>query len=231
MNPPFHVFQIVVVSLAYLSVVVGHSLGQPPPDTNGPAEAAQWKRDAEFPFSLSRQEDVNRLIKVRYIGTLEATLALEKLARKEFNNEDSEPHRAAQLLVFLRAGEPRALAALCDNLLTLKDSITTEPGPLIDFEAARALVTIGGSRVRQAIFDSLRKPLVRRELLIRAHVLGELDPPQIMFEHIKLAIAEQERLHRAKVYGEHDQEYLANLRQVHDWLKDAEFLSHPSNWP
>jgi hypothetical protein len=72
---------------------------------------------------------------------------------------------------------------------------------------------------------------VRRELLIRAHVLGELDPPQIMFEHIKLAIAEQERLHRAKVYGEHDQEYLANLRQVHDWLKDAEFLSHPSNWP
>lgn len=217
--------------LVVLATAAGDSLGQPPPDTNGPLESAQLMRETGFSFSLSRPEDIGRLARVRYGGVLEATLALEKLARKEYNREDDEPHRAAQLLIFLRASEPRALAALCDNLLTLKGNGDGEVGPLIDFEAAKALVAIGSTHVRQAIFDSLRKPLDRRALLIRAYVLGELDPPQIMCEHIKLAIADQEELHRSKVFREHDEEYLANLRQLHDWLKEPEFLKDVKNWP
>lgn len=85
--------------------------------------------------------------------------------------------------------------------------------------------------MREAIFDSLRKLLERWALLIRAHVLGELNPPHIMCEHIKMAMAELERLHQSKVFRDHDEEYLANLRQLHDWLKDAEFLKQHSNWP
>jgi hypothetical protein len=133
--------------------------------------------------------------------------------------------------MFLGVSHSRPLAALCDNLLTLKKRWDNgEPGPLIDFEAAQALVHIGGPRVRKAIFDSLRKPLDRRALLIRAHVLAELDPPQIMCEHIQLAIADQE--YRQKINAEAiDEQYLANLRQLHDWLKDLEFLKDGKNWP
>jgi hypothetical protein len=188
MNPLCKIPRVLALSLVVLAMAARDSIGQPPPNATGPADSAQWMREAEFPFSLSRLEDVNRLIKVRYIGTLEATLALEKLARKEYHNDHDEPHRAARVLVFLGGGDSRALAALCDNLLTLKgdtDGYEWEGGhPLSDFEAAQALVTIGGRHVRQAIFDSLRKPQGRRDLLIRAHVLAELDPPPIMCEHI-----------------------------------------------
>jgi hypothetical protein len=52
-----------------------------------------------------------------------------------------------------------------------------------------------------------------------------------MCEHIKLAIAELERLHQSKVFRDHDEEYLANLRQLHDWLKDPLFLQDRRNWP
>ncbi|MCI0361547.1 MAG: hypothetical protein L0211_23940 [Planctomycetaceae bacterium] len=231
MNPAYRACQLLGWSLVLLGIAANDSLGQPPPDTNGPAESAQLMRETGFSFSLSQKEDVGRLARVRYNGVLEATLALEKLARNEYNREDDEPHRAAQLLVFLGASEPRALAALCDNLLTLKGVDDEGGSPLSDFKAAQALVHIGGTRVRQAIFDSLRRPLDRRELLIRAHVLAKLDPPQIMCEHIKMAIAHQEELHRSKVFRDHDDQYLANLRQLHDWLKDAEFLKDRRNWP
>jgi hypothetical protein len=231
MNPLGDIPRILGLSLVILGIPAGDSLGQPPPDTNGPVESAQFMRETGFWFSLSQPEDINRLARVRYIGVLEATLALEKLARKEYNREDDEPHRAAQLLVLLRASEPRALAALCDNLLTLKGNGDTDGGsPLVDFEAARALVAIGGTRVREAIFDSLRKPLDQRELLIRGHVLARLDPPPIMCEHIKMAIADQEERQRINAIPD-DEQYLAKLRQLHDWLKGPQFLKDRQNWP
>lgn len=218
---------ILVLSLVVFITAAGVSLGQPPPDTNGPAESAELMRETGFSFSLSQEVDVGRLARVRYSGVLEATLALEKLTRKEFSSEDDEPYRAARLLVFLHAREPRALAALCDNLLTLKgdhDGFGWEGGhPLSDYRAAQALVAIGGTHVRQAIFASLRKPLDRRAILIRAHVLAELDPPQIMCEHIKLAIADQEERQRIGAIAV-DEQYLASLRQLHDWFKAPKSL-------
>lgn len=210
-----------------LAIVAGEALGQPP---NGPAESAEWMRKADYSFSLSRREDVDRLIMVRNLGALEATLALEKLTRNEYNRDDDEPHRAAQVLAWQGTVDSRALAALCDNILTLKGN-DNEVFPLSGFKAAQALVHIGGSRARNAIFASLHQPLDRRGLLIRAHVLAEVDPPQIMCEHIKLAIAELERLHAAKVVDDNDDEYLANLRQLHDWLSDPEFLQNNKSWP
>ena len=52
-----------------------------------------------------------------------------------------------------------------------------------------------------------------------------------MCEHIKMAMAELERLHQSEVFRDHDEEFLTNLRQLHDWLKDAELLKQHSNWP
>jgi hypothetical protein len=227
MKPLCRVSQVLGLLLVFLAIAAGDSLSQPP---TGPAESAQWMRETGFSFSLSRREDVDRLIKVRYIGTLEATLALEKLARKEYTSEHDEPHEAARVLVYFGASDSRALAALCDNLLTLKGSGDSDVGRLNDFEAAQALVRIGGTRVRQAIFDSLRKPLDRRGLVIRAHVLAKLDPPPIMCEHIKMAIADQEERQRINAVAE-DEPYVARLRQLHDWLNAPQFLADPTNWP
>jgi hypothetical protein len=217
------------LSIVLLAFTTGDSVGQPP--KYGPSDSAEWMRETGFQFSLSRREDVSRLVKVRNMAMLEATLALEKLARKEYTRDDDEPHYAAKVLVAIGGGDSRALAALCDNILTLRGIDDEGGSPLRDFKAAQALVHIGGSRVRRAIFDSLRQPLDRRALLIRAHVLAELDPPHIMCEHIKLAIAAQEELHRVMVFRDHDEQYLSNLRQLHDWLKSPEFLEDRKNWP
>lgn len=230
MKPIHKAWAVLGLSIALLAVTAGDSLGQPPVNKYGPEDSAEWMRETGFQFSLSRREDVDRLFKVRRIAMLEATLALEKLGRKEFSQHDDEPHHAANVLFAIGGGDSRALAALCDNILTLKGN-DDETFPLRDYKAAQALVHIGGSRARKAIFESLRQPLDRRGLLIRAHVLAEVDPPQIMCEHIKLALAEQERLHASKVFAEHDDQYRANLRQLHEWLKTPEFLADIKNWP
>jgi len=218
----------ICLSLCLLIVAGGDAVGQPP--KYGPADSAEWKRETGFEFSLSRREDVARLGKVQNLAVLEATLALEKVVGRREYFRDDEPVRACNVLVSLGGGDARALAALCNCLLTLKVN-DDEAFPLRDFKAAQALVHIGGSRARRAIFESLCQPLERRALLVRAHVLSEIDPPLILCEHIKLAIAEQERLHKAMVFGEHDDQYLANLRQLHDWLKDPAFLQDSKNWP
>src|SRR5262245_15235441 len=64
----------------------------------------RWMRDANFTFSLSKHEDVERIRVVRDIAVLEATLALEKLARKEFSSDDEEPIRAAKVLLMHGGG-------------------------------------------------------------------------------------------------------------------------------
>src|SRR5262245_29441495 len=98
MNSLCRIAHVVGWSVVALGIAAGESFGQPPQHPNVPAQAAQFMRDTGFLFSLSRPEDISRIVKMRYIGVLEATLALEKLARKEFHNDHDEPHRAAQLL-------------------------------------------------------------------------------------------------------------------------------------
>jgi hypothetical protein len=120
------------------------------------------------------------------------------------------------------------IAALCANIVTLRGN-DDEEFPLRDFKSAQALVHIGGSRARQAIFESLRQPIDRTGLLIRAHTLGEIDPPQIMCEHIKMAIAKEENRQKAKLSV--DEQYLGKLRILQDWLSNPEFLEDRQNWP
>jgi hypothetical protein len=219
------------LSLGVVGIAASNTAGQPTfTPTYTVADSAQWMRESGFLFSLASREDVARLIKVRDAAMLEATLALEKLSRKEYSRYDDAPHHAAKVLVAIGGGDARALAALCDNLLTLKAEDDEAGSPLTDFKAAQALVHIGGSRARRAILESLRKPVDRRGLLIRVHVLAQLDPPKIMRQHITMAIEDQEE--RQRIYAVAvDERYLGYLRQLRDWLNDPEFLEKPSNWP
>jgi hypothetical protein len=186
-------------------------------------------READFSFSLSRPEDVNRLTKVCRLAVLEATLTLEKLSRKEYTREDDEPKRAARVLLIFRGGGPRGLAALCENML-LSFGEGSEQAPLADYYIAKGLAGMGGTGIRRAVFDSLRKTLEWRDLLIRGHVLAQMEPPTVMREHIRLALQEQEEREASRGVKVNEA-YKSNLRQIDDWLKTPEFLRHPNNWP
>jgi len=192
-------------------------------------DSAEWMREADFSFSLSRPEDVNRLFKVCRIGVLEATLTLEKLSRKEYTRDDDEPIRAAKVLLIFRGGGPRGLAALCSNI-RMKGGGGSEAAPLDDFFVAQGLAGIGGRAVRGAIFDSLRGSQDWKGLMLKTHVLAQMEPPSVMQEHIRLAVEDQER--REKSGGiPVDENYKHNLRRMGEWLKDPKFLDNPNNWP
>jgi hypothetical protein len=68
----------------------------------------------------------------------------------------------------------------------------SETAPLDEFFVAQGLVGLGG-RARMAVFQSLRQPLDRKGLLIRAHVLSQMEPSTIMREYIRLALEDQEQ--------------------------------------
>lgn len=223
----FGAAQILRALLLFLAITQGALLGQAEHDAT---TSARWMREAHFSFSLSRREDVKRFATVRDIAVLEATLVLEKFARQEYSNDDDEPKQAVKVLMMSGGSSSRALTALCTNILTVKSGRGDEVGPLIDFIAAQALIAIGGRPARTAIFDSLRQRLDGRELLIRAHVLAQMEPRSIMREHIRLALEDQE--HRESVAAARiDENYKSNLRQMDEWLREPEFLANRNNWP
>jgi len=156
------------------------------------AVLARWMRDANFPFSLSRPSDVKRLRLVCDISVLEATLVLEKFGRGEYTKDDDEPKQAVAVLTTCGGVDRRSLTALCNNILTLKSDRGDESAPLVDFVAARALVAIGGRGARGAVFESLRQPMSVRELLIRTHVLAQMEPRSVMLEFVRLALEDEE---------------------------------------
>jgi hypothetical protein len=192
------------------------------------ADLERWKEEEEFQFSFSRPDDIKRLTKLRNIGVLEAILTLEKLSRNEFTKYDDEPQLAAKGLLSLGGGGARGLKLLCQHI-TMKGGGGSEAVPLDDFFVAQGLVGVGG-RARVAIFESLRQPLDRKGLLIRAHVLEQMEPRTIMREYIRLALEDQEEREKIFAVGVNET-YKNNLRLIDEWLKDPEFLAHPKNWP
>jgi hypothetical protein len=216
-----HVFIALLLALVPFSICVAQ-------DSDVPMRTEEFNfLNAEF--SLTRYDDLRRLLELRERIVAEATLALERRSKGQVNSEADEPRRAAKALTLLRSTDERALAALCENL-TMSSIATLDVDPIMSLPAARALIAIGGKPAREAVFESLRKQIDRRELLIRAHVLSRMDPPHIMVLHIQQAIAEQQELQKnlADKGGEH---YLANLRQIDSWLKEPNFLDNPKNWP
>lgn len=195
-----------------------------------PAEAPnKYAAASNFPFSLSKYEDVQRLRAVRNLAATEATRVLEKRRRGEFTDEHDEPARAVEVLWMLRCADQKALVALCDNI-TMESITAGEAIPLDGFLAANALIAIGGPRVREAVLDSIHKQLDRKGLLIRAHVLAKLDPASIAREHLRLALEDQE--HREKINAiAVNETYKSNLRLMDEWLNDPQFLADIKNWP
>jgi hypothetical protein len=191
-------------------------------------DLAQWKKETRFSFSLTQPDDANRIVKMRNIAVLEAILTLEHLARQELMSHDDEPKRAAKVLLVLGGGGQRGLALLCKHI-TMKGEGGSEAVPLDDFFVAQGLVGIGG-QARKAIFESLREPLDRKGLLIRAHVLQQMEPPSIMREYIRLALEDQEQ--REGVGGiAVNEAYKGQLRLIEHWLQSPDYLQAPINWP
>ena len=186
-------------------------------------------READFAFSLSRPEDVKRVIMVRDIAVLEAILALEKVSRKELTRHDDEAIQAAKVLLKLGGGGPRGLAALCNNI-TMKGGGGSEIGPLDDFFVAQGLAGLGGRGARGAIFDSLRGPQDWKGLMLKTHILAQMEPGSVMQEHIRLAVEDQERRERTGGIPV-DENYKHNLRRMAGWLNDQKFLEDSNNWP
>jgi hypothetical protein len=183
----------------------------------------------DLQLDLSKYEDVQRFRAIRDQLVIHATRILERRKHGEFNADDDEPAHAVEVLRLLRTGDKRALAALCDNI-ELRSIVAGEPAPLDGFLAAEALVQIGDSRARAAVFDSMRQVLVRKNMLVCAHVLAEMESPAIMRQHIKAAIEEQER--REKSGGVPvNENYKGQLRSIDSWLQDPSFLRAKQNWP
>lgn len=221
---------VLALSFLHIALAERNTFGQPEHEIPYDAtDAAQWMREAKFEFSLSQSDDVDRLFKIGRIAVLEATLTLEKLSRKELTKVDDEPKQAARILLMFRGGGPRGLRALCDNI-TLNDRRGDEAVPLSGFIIAQGLAGTGGKAVRGAIFDSLRQSLDQKGLLIRAHVLEQMEPRTIMREYIRLALEDQEQ--REKIFAVAVNEiYKSNLRLMDEWLKTPEFLADVKNWP
>jgi hypothetical protein len=189
----------------------------------------ELKRKADFSFSLSRPDEVQRLFNIYDIAVLEATLILEKQSRQEYPELHRDPIQAARVLLMFRGGNSRGLAALCDNI-DLPFGGLSEAVALDNLYIAQALARIGSPAVRGALLDSLRKPLDRKGLLIRAHVFNQMEPITVMREHLRLALEDQEQ--REKILAVNvDENYKKNLRLIDTWLSTPGFLRNSDNWP
>jgi hypothetical protein len=230
MKPTKSAYVVLSLLILHFAIADPESFGQGEHDAvYNAADSAQWMREANFAFSLSQSDDVDRLSKICRIAVLEATLALEKLSRNELTKDDDEPLRPARVLLMFKGGGRRGLTALC-NHITLNDGRGDEAVPLSGFIIAQGLAGIGGTAVRSALLDSLHKTLDRKGLLIRAHVLAQMEPRSIMHEHLRLALEDQ--VQRERIFAVAVNEtYKSNLCLMNEWLQDPEFLEDIKNWP
>jgi hypothetical protein len=194
----------------------------------GAAQDESIKRDvddneASRALSNKHQQQVLQLIRDRSLATRECTKVLATRAAKMVkvrSEEDYHAAIAAGLLGELRSHQSSAIDALCANLtLNTVVVVSGDDGPLLQFRAAKALVAIGGREAAEGVIRHMKLKLDRRELLICAHILNQIDYHAITFERLRIA-KEQARLEEPQEVRE---VFFHNLAQVQQWIEDPAF--------
>ena len=131
---------------------------------------------------------------------------------------------AARLLGVIRSEDSTAIKVLSENLDLYEPGAAEPTQPLDGFVAAQALVQIGGVRAFAGMFGATKGPLDRKQLLIRAHILKQIDEPKIVDWRLERAISEAPTaIDQAK--------YPANLAEIRKLLSSADFAKDRNNWP
>lgn len=131
---------------------------------------------------------------------------------------------AARLLGAIRSEDFTALKVLSQNL-DLYEAIAGEPAqPLDGFVAAQAVVQIGGLRAFAGVLWSLKRPLNRKDLLIRAHILSQFDEPKIMNWRLEHPVSTANT-------DTDPATCRANFEEVRKLVSSPDLVKDRSNWP
>jgi hypothetical protein len=128
------------------------------------------------------------------------------------------------LLGELRARDSESVHALCEHLtyeeqvIMVSDDILS---PLLLYPAARSLVQIGGREAAEGILRHMKKKLDRKELLICAHVLNQIDDETVTLERMRVAVTK--RLRGEDPLAEDRKVFFDNLSKVKQWLENPSF--------
>lgn len=185
--------------------------------------------DPLLTFSVKDYRDVDLVRRARDKAIRQCKQILKARAKQQSANPpnvlDGYSATAVSLLGELRAKDSECIDALCDDL-TSKGGVIAVSGdafvPLRDFPAAKALVQIGGREATEGILRRMKNKLERRELLICAHVLSQIDDRAVILERMRVSLTTRRR-------GEDplkiSKNFLSNLDKVREWLEDPSFAT------
>lgn len=201
--------------------------------------SAEPKRDANQPhrpseqalsgFSLATEDDASYLRQLQEAASVACVRILDAHARGKIDDDaTASALRAVDVLVTLRTKDRQSLQAICKNL-AISNNTAQRILPLESYDVAYAVISLGGCPTIEAVLESLDKPLDKRSLLLRAHVLQRIDEREIILIHVRMAIRDAERKGSAATPA--TDTHLKNLKQVETWLKNPDVLNAVENWP
>lgn len=207
--------------LATLSagLTIGHSQDRSKegrlPDPNDPLVNFSIRNPKDFDLARRSREKAIR----ESIGILE-----RRLRTAPGESEKDYAGSAILMLGDLRAGESNAVYVLCNHLtypagvVMISDN---EWDPLLLYPAAQALVKIGGREAAEGILRRMKQKLDRKELLICAHVLNQIDDEEVTLERMRVAVTK--RLRGEDPLAEDRKVFFDDLSKVKQWLEDPTF--------
>lgn len=215
----------VVVVVAIMLMVASKAFGDPP--FGFPDDGSNPK--AKLSFSSRNNNDVVHLRRLQEAASIEASDVLQRhLDGGPVDPGNNHAARAATVLGSVRANGEPTIMLLCKNVTLQPDAQESNPAdPLNGFEAAQALVAIGGARVADAVIGQLKQPLSEIELLLFARVLQRNDDLAITLYRLRLASERAKPRMAAKDFDT----FVENLENVMEWLSDPEFAKNPRYSP